>query len=432
MPSTNVKNTPQSKKRIIFMDSTLRDGEQAPGAAMTRAQKLEIAQKLADMGVDVIEAGFAASSPEDWCAVREIAEKVASEQTKICALARCNPKDIQSAVTAIAPAISKNAGRIHVFVATSDKHIATKLGKTRAEVLEMIDKGVRYARSFCKDIEFSAEDAFNSDRMFLAECVQTAVRAGATTINLPDTIGEAVHFQYYEFIKEIIARANVSKEIVFSVHCHNDKGFATANSLFGLSAGACQVECCVNGIGERAGNAALEEIAMAIQSSPNVYPFAFQLDTRKIKEVSELVEKYTGFQVANCKAIVGKTAYSHGSGIHQDGVIKAWETGVSCIYGAVNPKDAGYTEQIVITRHSGIRAAAYILKQQGITATPEQARQVLDMAKASGKKIISPAMMKAIYEQQYQKNGYTQKIVSNTPYSAVQARLQAMRQYIKS
>lgn len=432
MSSPNPQNISQPKKRIIFMDSTLRDGEQAPGAAMTHAQKLEIAQKLAEMGVDVIEAGFAASSPEDWCSVREIAEKVASEKTKICALARCNPKDIQSAATAIAPAISKNAGRIHVFVATSDKHMATKLGKTRAEVLEMIDKGVRYARGFCKDIEFSAEDAFNSDRAFLAECVKTAVEAGATTINLPDTIGEAVHFQYYEFIKEIIARANVSKEIVFSVHCHNDKGLATANSLFGLSAGACQAECCMNGIGERAGNAALEEIAMAIQSSPNVYPFKFQLDTHKIKEVSELVEKYTGFRVPNCKPIVGKTAYSHGSGIHQDGVIKAWETGVSCIYGAVNPKEAGYTEQIVITRHSGIRAAAYILKQQGIIATPEQARHVLDMAKTSGKKIISPAMMKAIYEQQYLKTKYPQKIVSNMPYSRVTSKLQAIREHTKS
>lgn len=402
----------QNKKRIIFMDSTLRDGEQAPGAAMTQTQKIEIAQRLAQMGVDVIEAGFACSSREDWCAVRQIAEIVASDKTKICSLARCNSKDIELAASAILPAIQKNAGRIHVFVATSDKHMTTKLGKTRAEVLEMIDSGVRYARKFCQDIEFSAEDAFNSDRDFLAECVRTAVQAGATTINLPDTVGEAVHFQYYEFIKEIIEKSNVSKDIVFSVHCHNDKGFATANSLFGLAAGACQVECCMNGIGERAGNAALEEIAMAIKSSPKVYPFDFQLDTRQIKGVSELVEEYTGFKIANCKAIVGKTAYSHGSGIHQDGVIKAWETGVDCIYGAVDPKESGFKEKIVITRHSGIRAVAYILKQEGVIATPEQARDVLNIAKRSGQKIVSPAQLRKIYAEKYSENMYPCQVIS--------------------
>ncbi len=402
----------QNKKRIIFMDSTLRDGEQAPGAAMTQAQKIEIAQRLAQMGVDVIEAGFACSSREDWDAVRRIAEIVASDKTKICSLARCNPKDIELAASAILPAIKKNAGRIHVFVATSDKHMTTKLGKTRAEVLEMISLGVKYARKFCQDVEFSAEDAFNSDRDFLAKCVRTAVQAGATTINLPDTVGEAVHFQYYEFIKEIIEKSNVSKDIIFSVHCHNDKGFATANSLFGLSAGACQVECCMNGIGERAGNAALEEIAMAIKSSPKVYPFNFQLDTRQIRGVSELVEKYTGFNIANCKAIVGKTAYSHGSGIHQDGVIKAWETGVECIYGAVNPRESGFKEKIVITRHSGIRAVSYVLKQEGIIATTEQARDVLDIAKQSGQKIVSPMLLKKIYKERYDEKVHPYQIVS--------------------
>ncbi len=392
------ETTQTDKKRIIFMDSTLRDGEQAPGAAMTQEQKVEIAVRLAHMGVDVIEAGFACSSQEDWEAVRAISERVASDTTKICSLARCNPRDIALAATAIEPAIRRNAGRIHVFVATSDKHMATKLGKTRAEVLEMIDAGVRCARQYCNDIEFSAEDAFNSDRDFLAQCIQTAVKAGATTINLPDTVGEAVHFQYYEFIKDMIQRANVSSDIVFSVHCHNDKGFATANSLFGLAAGACQVECCMNGIGERAGNAALEEIAMAIKTSQNVYPFDFQLDTTQIQSVSEVVERYTGFTVPNCKAVVGKTAFTHGSGIHQDGVIKAWENGVECIYGAVNPRLAGYRETLAITRHSGIRAVGYVLHMEGVATSPEQAREVLNIVKKSGAKIVTAAQLKMIHE----------------------------------
>ncbi len=386
------------KKRIIFMDSTLRDGEQAPGAAMTQAQKVEIAQRLAQMGVDVIEAGFACSSQEDWDAVHAIAEKVSSDKTKICSLARCNPGDIALAATAIEPAIKRHAGRIHVFVATSDKHMKTKLGKTREEVLDMIDSGVRCAKQYCGDVEFSAEDAFNSDRAFLAQCIKTAVNAGATTINLPDTVGEAVHFQYYEFIREMIERADVAPDIIFSVHCHNDKGFATANSLFGLSAGARQVECCMNGIGERAGNAALEEIAIAVKTSPNVYPFEFQMDTTQIKSVSELVEKYTEFAVPNCKAVVGKTAFTHGSGIHQDGVIKAWENGVECIYGAVSPRMAGYRETLAITRHSGIRAVGYVLNTEGVTTSPEQAREVLNIVKKIGAKIVTAAQLKIIHQ----------------------------------
>ncbi len=391
-----------TKQRILFLDTTLRDGEQAPGAAMTPQQKVEIAERLARMGVDVIEAGFACSSPEDWEAVHAIAEKVASDTTKICSLARCNPRDIARAAEALEPAIKRNAGRIHVFLATSDKHMATKLGKTRMEVLEMIDKGIRCARQYCDDVEFSAEDAFNSDRDFLAQCIQTAVNAGASTITLPDTVGEAVHLQYYEFIKEMIQRTNVPPHVVFSAHCHNDKGFATANSLFGLVAGARQVECCMNGIGERAGNAALEEIAIAIKTSPTVYPFDFRLDTTQIKSVSETVEKYTGFVVPNCKAIVGKTAYTHGSGIHQDGVIKAWENGVACIYGAVNSNLAGFNETIAITRHSGVRAVMYVLQQQNICVTPEQARDVLNLAKNSGVKIVSPMQLKTLHEMNKQ------------------------------
>lgn len=399
---TTMENRQNNAKRIIFFDSTLRDGEQAPGAGMTLEQKVDTARHLAKMGVDVIEAGFANSSPEDFEALQIIARDIATPRTKVCSLARCHPADIRAAADAIIPAIVKKAGRIHVFVAASDKHMKTKLGKTRAEVLEMIEKGVTYARRFCPDVEFSAEDAFNADRSFLVQCVQTAIRCGATTINLPDTIGEAVHLQYYDFVKEIIERVKAPQNVVYSVHCHNDKGLATANSLFGLSAGACQVECCMNGIGERAGNAALEEIAMAVKSSPNVYPFTFRLDTHQIKEVSEVVEKYTGFQTANCKAVVGRTAYSHGSGIHQDGVIKAWEKGVSCIYGAVDPKEAGYRESIVITRHSGIRAVTYMLQQQGIKASPEEAQALLEIVKKGKEKIVSPAQLRAYYQQQKQ------------------------------
>ncbi len=396
----NFKTSTSSKQRIIFMDSTLRDGEQAPGAAMTKSQKVAIAKSLANMGVDVIEAGFACSSPEDWDAVNAIAQAVETTSTKVCSLARCNPNDIQKAATALAPAIERNAARIHVFIATSPKHMETKLRMTKDEVIEAIKTGVRCARAYCNDVEFSAEDAFNSEPDFLVRCVQTAVEAGATTINLPDTVGEAVHTQYGDFIKDIITKANVGDDIVFSVHCHNDKGFATSNSMFGLMAGARQVECCMNGIGERAGNAALEEIAMAIKSSPKVYPFEFQLDTTQIKAVSELVEQYTGFFVPNCKSIVGKTAYSHGSGVHQDGVIKAWENGIDGIYGAVNPRDAGYREQIVITRHSGVRGIDYVLKQMGITSTVEQVSQMIKAVKQSGQKVVTPQMLKTMYQAQ--------------------------------
>ena len=400
----NQNQSIQNKKtneRIIFFDSTLRDGEQAPGAAMTLDQKIILAQKLVDMGVDVIEAGFAGSSRTDWQAVYEISKKC-SGTTTICSLARCCQSDITKAASALQPAIEKGAGRIHVFVATSDKHMQTKLGKTRAEVLKMVAEGVTYARQFTPDVEFSGEDAFNSDREFLAECVKTAIRCGAKTINLPDTIGEAVHLQYYEFIKDIIQRVNAPKDVVFSVHCHNDKGLATSNSLFGVSAGARQVECCVNGIGERAGNAALEEIAMAIHSSHDVYPYHFRLDTTQIAEVSKAVENITGFIVPNCKACVGKTAFSHGSGVHQDGVLKAWETGVSNIYGAINSRDVGRSEEIVITRHSGVRAITYMLNKENIQINPEQAREILEIAKESCCKIVTGKTLRTFYRQLYE------------------------------
>ncbi len=390
-----------SNRRIIFMDSTLRDGEQAPGAAMTKTQKVEIAHALADMGVDVIEAGFACSSEEDKATVYAIAESVSSEKTKICSLARCHPTDIKVTAEALEPAIKKNAARINVFIATSPKHREAKLHMSQKQVLNAIYNGVKCACAYCNDVEFTAEDAFNTEQDFMVQCVQTAVKAGATTINLPDTVGGAVHTQYGDFIKDIITSSNVPETIVFSVHCHNDKGFATANSLLGLMAGACQVEGCINGIGERAGNAALEEIAMAIKSSPDVYPFYSRIQTTQIKTVSELVERYTGFVVPNCKPVVGKTAFSHGSGIHQDGVIKGWKNGVCGIYGAVNPMDAGYREKIVITRLSGVSGVDYILRKTGINPTPEQSRAMLRVVKQSGQKTVSPEMLHKMYQQTF-------------------------------
>lgn len=386
--SENIANN-----RIIFFDSTLRDGEQIPGAAMTLTEKIKIAQQLTKMGVDVIEAGFAGSSPTDWMAIRLISEQCASEKTKICSLSRCHEKDIQASITALAPAIQKNAARIHVFVATSEKHMKTKLGKTKEEVLNMIRQGVGLAKKYVADIEFSAEDAFNSDRDFLAKCIKTAIQYGATTINLPDTVGEAAHFQYYEFIKDIIDRVQSPQHIVFSVHCHNDKGLATSNSLMGLMAGARQVECCMNGLGERAGNAALEEIAMAIQSSPNVYPFEFQLDTTKITETAHLVSALTGIKISPCKAVVGQNAFSHASGVHQDGVLKGWAQGIQGIYGAINPKSVGAQENIVITRHSGIRAVMYMMEKIGVPVSSVEATAILERIKCSGKKIISPELL---------------------------------------
>lgn len=385
------------KQQVIIFDSTLRDGEQAPGAAMTIGQKIDIAQSLEEMGVDVIEAGFAAASKSDAEAINRICKAV--HKSTICSLSRCYEKDIRISAEALAPAIARGKGRIHVFVSTSDRHMRTKLKKTPQEVMEMTARCVAYARQFTKDVEWSAEDATRSDRDFLAKCVQTAVKAGATTINLPDTVGVMSGFQYHSFMKEIIEKANVPPSVIFSVHCHDDKGWATANSLFGIQAGARQIECCMNGLGERAGNAALEQVVMGIHTDQTEYPFYTNIDTTQIKQVSEKVACYSGFFVPHNRPVVGRVAFTHGSGIHQDGMVKALEGGEACIYGGISPEAAGYTEQIAITRHSGNNGVKYILQQQGIDPIPEVVKMVTDWVKEEGEhtKIISPAAVAEKY-----------------------------------
>lgn len=388
-------------ERIIIFDSTMRDGDQAPGASMTETQKIELGHRLADLGVDVIEGGFAVSSPEDFDVLNQLSREVAPKGPVICSLARCEQKDIEAAAAALAPAVRIGQGRIHVFVSTSPAHMKTKLNKTPAEVLEMVRSGVRLAKTFTPDVEWSGEDAFRSDRGFLAECVKTAIEEGATTINLPDTVGQASGLQYYHFMQEMQSRVGFPKGVIFSAHCHDDKGLATANSLFAVQAGCRQVECCINGLGERAGNAALEEIVMAIETDKTEYPFRTNIFTKQLKSVSDYVEHVSGFSVSNNKPVVGKTAYSHGSGVHQDGVLKAWARGEKCLYGAIDPALVGDREKIVITRHSGKRAVAYVLKQQGIDTTGKNLCPVMQAVKIAGAKhkILSAEMVRELYEK---------------------------------
>lgn len=386
-------------ERIYLLDTTLRDGDQAPGAAMTLAQKKDIALLLEKMGIDIIEAGFAASSSLDFHATQQISEL--THKCIICSLARMCPHDIKAAADSLAPAIKTGRGRIHVFISTSDSHIADKLHKTPDEVIKMIEEGVHYAKTFTPDVEWSAEDASRSNVDFLAHCVQVAVKAGATTINLPDTVGCMSSLQYPTFIRAVKEKANIPSHIIYSVHCHNDRGLATANSLFGIEAGARQVECSINGLGERAGNAALEEIVMDIMSAPEVYPFEFGFNPEKIGVLSDMVARYSGFDVPNNKAVVGKTAFMHGSGVHQDGMLKAMEEGIACIYGGIDPKKCGQKETIVLTRHSGKNAVRYVMKRMGMSIEEAKVKQMLQRVKEIGEKqkIIPFARLRHLLEK---------------------------------
>ncbi|NCW28352.1 MAG: 2-isopropylmalate synthase, partial [Verrucomicrobia bacterium] len=309
--------------RILIFDTTLRDGEQCPGAAMTPRQKLEVARQLARLGVDIIEAGFPIASQGDFDSVKEIARTVRGPV--ICGLARCVPADIDAAGLAVKPAGKK--GRIHVFLGTSKIHREFKLGKARDEILRLAADGVRRACRFTSNVEFSPEDASRTEIDFLVEVVETAIGAGATTINLPDTTGYATPEEYGRMFSEIIARARGSENVVFSTHCHNDLGLAVANSLSGVQSGARQIECTLNGIGERAGNAALEEVVMALRTRQDVFShLTTGIQTREMVRSSRLVSAACSFPVPRNKAIVGLNAFAHSSGIHQDGILKKRET----------------------------------------------------------------------------------------------------------
>lgn len=347
-------------QRILIFDTTLRDGEQCPGASMNLRQKLEVARQLARLKVDVIEAGFPVISEGDFAAVNTIAREVKGPM--IAGLARCTPKDIDAAGAALKPA-GKRA-RIHVFLATSKIHREYKLGKAQDEILRLAVEGVTRARGFVENVEFSPEDASRTEPEFLIEVCRAVVKAGATTVNIPDTVGWAVPDQFAALIAQLHAAVPEfqSGQAVISVHCHNDLGLAVANSLAAIRAGARQVECTINGIGERAGNASLEEIVMALKTRPDFFAgYTVGVNTREIVKTSRLVARMSGLMVQRNKAIVGENAFAHSAGIHQDGILKKRET-----YEIMDPMDVGWGQtELPLTKHSGRAAVSARLKHLG-------------------------------------------------------------------
>lgn len=351
-----------SLDRVIIFDTTLRDGEQSPGASMTSDEKLRIARQLERMRVDVIEAGFAIASPGDFAAVKNIADHIT--ESRICSLARALDADIDRAGEAIANAAQ---GRIHTFIATSPIHMKYKLQMEPDRVVEQAIHAVKRARNLIDDVEFSLEDASRSELDFMCRIIEKVIDAGARTINIPDTVGYAVPHQFGEVIAQLIARVPNADKAIFSVHCHNDLGLAVANSLAAVSAGARQVECTINGLGERAGNAALEEIVMAIRTRKDVMGVETGIQTNQILTASKLVSSVTGFPVQPNKAIVGANAFAHESGIHQDGVLKHRET-----YEIMTAEDVGWnTNRMVMGKHSGRAAFRARLEQLGTSFTTD-------------------------------------------------------------
>src|SRR3989442_1560251 len=353
--------------RLIIFDTTLRDGEQSPGASMTREEKLRIAKQLERLRVDVIEAGFAAASNGDFEAIRSIAAAV--RESTVCSLARANDRDIGSAAEALANARSK---RIHTFIATSPLHMEKKLRMSPEQVLEQARQAVRLARRYTDDVEFSAEDGSRSEPDFLCRVIEVAIAEGATTINIPDTVGYAVPEQYGKLLRTLRERVPNSDRAVWSVHCHNDLGMAVANSLAGVLHGVRQIECTINGLGERAGNTSLEEVVMALKTRRDFFGLEVGIDTTQIVPTSKLVANITGLPVQPNKAVVGANAFAHASGIHQDGVLKARQT-----YEMMNAEDVGWTtNRIVLGKLSGRNAFKHRLKELGIEPESDQAIQV--------------------------------------------------------
>ncbi|MCB1938560.1 MAG: 2-isopropylmalate synthase [Rhodocyclaceae bacterium] len=348
--------------QLIIFDTTLRDGEQSPGASMTRDEKLRIARQLERMRVDVIEAGFAAASNGDFDAVKAIAETI--KESTVCSLARANENDIRRAGEAITPAAS---GRIHTFIATSPIHMEKKLRMSPDQVVAQAVKAIGWAREYTDDIEFSAEDAGRSELDFLCRIFEAVIKAGAKTINVPDTVGYNVPGQFADTIGKLIARVPGADKVVWSVHCHNDLGLAVANSLAAVQAGARQIECTVNGLGERAGNASLEEVVMAVRTRRDIFPCDTRIDTTQIVPASKLVSGITGFPVQPNKAIVGANAFAHESGIHQDGVLKHRET-----YEIMRAEDVGWgANKLVMGKHSGRNAFRSRLLELGVVIESE-------------------------------------------------------------
>jgi len=377
-------------ERVWIFDTTLRDGEQSPGCSMNLQEKLTLARQLARLGVDVIEAGFPIASPGDLEAVRAIAREV--RDPSICALARTSAADIEHAQEALAEAARP---RIHTFIATSDIHLQHKLRMSREQVLEEVDRAVRQARRYVDDVEFSAEDATRSDWDFLVEVFRTALEAGASTLNVPDTVGYTTPMEYFELIRFLREHIPDSDRAVFSLHCHDDLGLAVANSLAAIRAGARQVECTVNGIGERAGNTAMEEVVMALKTRRDVYGGVDTgVVTTEIYPTSRLLSSITGVSVQPNKAIVGDNAFAHEAGIHQDGVLKHQQT-----YEIMTPQSIGRpSNELVLGKHSGRHAFRERLRELGFELGPEELQAAFQRFKALAdkKKVVYNEDLEAI------------------------------------
>ncbi len=381
--------------RIRIFDTTLRDGEQSPGASMNQTEKVEVARALAALGVDVIEAGFPIASKGDFEAVRAIATEVVG--ATVCGLARCNDRDIDRAWEALEFA---QTPRIHVFLATSAIHREHKLKMTKEQIIERAVQSVRRAKGYCADVEFSPEDAARTEIDFLCAVVEAAIEAGATTVNIPDTVGYATPTQYAAVIRTLKERVPNIGQAIISVHCHNDLGLAVANSLAGCEAGARQVECTINGIGERAGNAALEEIAMALKTREDYYGLWTKIKTERLYPVSRMVSTITGLNVQRNKAIVGRNAFAHEAGIHQDGMLKERST-----YEIMRPEDVGVPKtDLVLGKHSGRHALRDRVEELGFHLSDEQFKTLFEDFKtlADKKKEVYDEDLVVLIEQHIQ------------------------------
>ncbi|MCY4419874.1 MAG: 2-isopropylmalate synthase [Gammaproteobacteria bacterium] len=400
-----------SRDKLIVFDTTLRDGEQSPGASMTRDEKLRIAKSLERMRVDIIEVGFPIASVGDFEAVRAVANVV--RDSTICGLARALKGDIERAGEALEPAAS---ARIHTFIATSPIHMQRKLRMSEEQVIEQAVSAVRLARQYTDDVEFSPEDAGRSEFEFLCRVIEKAIEAGARTINIPDTVGYNIPHQFGDLVGRLIENIPNSDQVVFSVHCHNDLGLASANSLSAVLHGARQVECTINGLGERAGNASLEEIVMTVHTRQDVFPCITGLDTTQIVPTSRMVSSITGFPVQPNKAIVGANAFAHEAGIHQDGVLKARET-----YEIMRAEDVGWaSNKLVLGKHSGRNAFRTRLDELGITFdTEEELNNAFSNFKdlADRKHDIFDEDLHALVSEASVDNGEYCKLVSLTAHS---------------
>ncbi|GIW47438.1 MAG: 2-isopropylmalate synthase [Deltaproteobacteria bacterium] len=390
---------------VKIFDTTLRDGEQAPGCGMTAEEKLKVAYQLEKLGVDIIEAGFPISSEGDFQAVRLIAEKI--RNCEIAALCRANFKDIDRGWEAIKVA---ECPRIHTFIATSDIHLKYKLRKTREEVLEIIDAAVRYAKRYTENVEFSCEDATRTDLDYLCQAVEVAIKAGATTINIPDTVGYTIPEEFAYIIRVLKERVSGLDKVTLSVHCHNDLGLAVANSLAAIKEGARQVECTINGIGERAGNASLEEIVMALKVRHDRHPYKTRIVTEQIYPTSRLVSQVTGVNVQPNKAIVGANAFAHEAGIHQDGVLKERMT-----YEIMRPEEVGIpSNKIILGKHSGRHAFRKRLEEFGYFLNDKDFEIAFQRFKdlADKKKYVFDEDIEALIGEQFVRSSDFYKLVS--------------------